>query len=144
MADELVLDASVAAKCFLSEVHSEAAIALVRSDVPLIAPNFVMVELANIAAKKVRLADLTPELGATMVEASRLLFAELAPTDPLIERAFQLACACPLSVYDALYLSLAEQRGAILVTADRKLDLNAQASGAKAEVRVPAEVFFRL
>ena len=136
MAAELVVDASVAAKCFLPEEDSEAAIALVRSGVTLIAPDFVLVELAGIAAKKVRRTDLTPEIAAIMVEASPLLFDELAATEPLIDRAFRLACSCPLSVYDALYLALAEDRGAVLVTADVKLERHAREAEVSAQVRM--------
>jgi predicted nucleic acid-binding protein len=45
----------------------------------------------------------------------------LFPHLPILLRAFDLAREYQLTVYDTLYLALAEDHGAVIFTADRKL-----------------------
>jgi predicted nucleic acid-binding protein len=135
MPASVVVDASVAAKCFLSEAGSEAARRLARSGLVLIAPDLILIELAGVAAKKVRRAELTLDAGARMTMRAADLFDELAPVQPLLEQAYRLASQFPLSLYDSLYLCLAERRGLELITADRKL-VGAAAAGLGAHVRL--------
>jgi len=121
MPDEIVIDASVAAKCFLTEGGSNAARMLAKSGATLIAPDLVLIELASVAAKRVRRSDIPADVGALMVARSQALFDELLPTPPLLARAYLLASRYPLSLYDSIYLALAELRQIALVTADLRL-----------------------
>lgn len=121
MPAEAVLDASVAAKVFVPEEGAARAEAFVMSDTPLIAPDFVLVELANVATKRLRQGLITRQMAERMVIAARSLFNELVPAAGLIGRAFELAANHGLSTYDATYVALAEQRGCALVTADLRL-----------------------
>jgi predicted nucleic acid-binding protein len=135
MADELVIDASVAAKCFLIEQGSEEAWVLANSPVVFIAPELVMLELAGIAAKKVRGGEIGHDAGAVMLDSAPRLFDEFAPNQPHLARAFELASRHSISVCDGLYLALAEARRTVLVTADMKLVERALAAGLAALVR---------
>ena len=58
----LVVDASVVIKWHVTEVHSPAALRLLRDDAPALhAPDLVFPEVGNILWKKVRRGDLTEE-----------------------------------------------------------------------------------
>lgn len=121
MRGELVVDASVAAKLFVTEVGSDAVRALADSDVGFIAPDFVLVELANVAVKRLRRGDITRDLAEHMVATAHAVFRELTPAASLGTLAFQLATDHGLSTYDAHYAALAEARKRPLATADMRL-----------------------
>src|ERR1700736_5676559 len=121
MPDEVVLDASVAAKFFIHEDGSEAAAVFVLSGVRLIAPNLVLIELANVAVKRLRQGHIPRAVAERMVATAASMFDELVPAGALLGRAFVLAADHGLSTYDALYVALAELRGRDLVTADGRL-----------------------
>ena len=86
-----------------------------------IAPELLLVEAANVLNKK----NLTGELSES--ESNQLLSdiltvpIRLFPHRPIIVRAFELAREHNLTVYDMLYLALAEEHGAVIFTCDRKL-----------------------
>ena len=86
-----------------------------------IAPELLMAESANVLNKKRKSAELTAIEGERLLTSIIELPIRLFPHRPLIPRAFELAMECNLSVYDTLYLALAENRGAIVFTADLKL-----------------------
>ncbi|MGH6955224.1 MAG: type II toxin-antitoxin system VapC family toxin [Caulobacteraceae bacterium] len=137
MRGEVVLDASAAAKLFITEEGSDAVRALAASDAVFIAPEFVLAELANVAVKRLRRGDIPRELAERMVEASRSVFRELVPAAALTRRAFELAADAGLSTYDALYVALAEQRRCELATADRRLVARCQSAGLVLPVFAP-------
>src|SRR6516162_1495507 len=113
----IVLDASVAAKCFLTELGSPAARRLAGSGLVLVAPDLVLVELTSVAVKKVRSGEIAAEAGAALTARAAELFDELEPTGPLLDDAYQLASRSRLSLYDSIYLALAVARGLELATA---------------------------
>jgi len=121
MPGELVLDASVAAKLFIDEVGSDAARALAATEMRFVAPDLVLVELANVAAKRLRRGEISRPLAERIVVSSRSLFRELAPAAELTDRAFVLSADHGLSTYDAMYVALAEARSCDLATADGRL-----------------------
>jgi predicted nucleic acid-binding protein len=135
---EVVVDASVAVKWFITEPGWEAAHALAASRVALLAPDFVLVELASVAAKRLRRGDILRAQADDMVASAAEMFAELPPSPGLRDRAFALAAEHGLSVYDGLYVTLAERRGAPLLTADAKLFRLAEAAGLSGVVQVLA------
>ena len=120
-----VVDASVLIKAYIPEAGSEQAgtwVARVEEgDVELLAPDLIYPETGNILWKKVRRGELTEaearEIGAAIgslplrIEAGRTLL-------PL---ALDIALACGVTVYDALYVALAGVYDTRMLTADGKL-----------------------
>jgi predicted nucleic acid-binding protein len=116
---DYVIDASVAVKWVVEEDGTDAAVALLAHN--LFAPDFMLVECANILWKKHRRGELTQD--EALLAASVLAGSEVAFTSarPLMEPAARLAMALGHPAYDCLYLALAQSRGCSLVTADAKL-----------------------
>jgi predicted nucleic acid-binding protein len=116
-----VVDASVASKWLLPETHAFEAEKLLSSDVELLAPDLLYAEIGNVLWKRVVSRDISEEKAR---EAFRQLMAveiEIIPATFLLEDALALACRYRRTVYDSLYLALAAQRDAGLVTADKRL-----------------------
>jgi predicted nucleic acid-binding protein len=121
MADELVVDASVAAKLYFIEANSALAEAALRAADRLIAPELLFIEMASIAAKYARRGLATADWAAGAVTSVGSLLDEAVPLTGLAPRAYALAEAHGFSAYDGAYLALAEARGMRLITADAKL-----------------------
>lgn len=117
---KIVVDASVALKWFVPEVHSDAAVRLLDSDVPLCAPDLILAELANTLWKKTRRDEITPQQASETMTAFRRLDVEIQPSNDIVPAALVLATSLGRTVYDCLYLTLAIARNTVLVTADRK------------------------
>lgn len=115
-----VIDASVAAKWFLSEAESESAIALrdahVAGRIRLIAPSLMPYEVANALRYH-------PRIGSDFLAVYIAdLFALGIGIDPVSDgsmaAAIKVAYRTGLTVYDACYVSLADRLGCPLFTAD--------------------------
>ena len=115
-----VVDASVAIKWFLPETHSEAALRLQHSDHRLHAPAFVMLELGNVLAKKIRRNELTREEGKAILKDLKHIPLQQHSDMRLFRPAYALALDTLRSLYDCLYLALAEVVDGQMVTADGK------------------------
>ncbi len=119
----LVIDARVAVKWFLSESHSDQALLIrdrfVDGEYKLIAPDLMLSELANVLWKRRELVD-----EATALDIVRDLLAlgvALVPSEQIIIRAYRIARRHSRTVYDSMYLALAESRNCDMVTADERL-----------------------
>jgi len=113
-----VVDCSVVSKWVLLEEGREAALALIGGE-PLIAPDFLKLEIANVLAMKARRGMITPSGAvAGLREISRMPGLTFRPTPPYIDAAQGLALELGQTAYDCLYLALALAEGAVLVTAD--------------------------
>lgn len=128
----LVIDSSVVAKWLFLEPLTDKALA-VRQDwqsstVDLIAPDLMLVEVGNIIWKKQRAGLITEEEGTRAI--AELLALEISTVEPqtLLPRAYSLARLFDRTVYNAIYLALAEEMGAMFITADLRL-CNAASSG---------------
>jgi predicted nucleic acid-binding protein len=119
----------VLAKCVFAEPDSATAIRVVQAADALFAPDFIHVELASIAAKKVRRgeAQAAHVLGAFDRAAGMLL--SLVPAATLWRSAYQLAVQHGGSVYDGLYVALAMECGRPVLTADIRLVRRADQAG---------------
>lgn len=115
-----VVDASVAIKWFLPEIHSEAALRVKWLHNRLHVPGFLTLELGNVIAKKIRRGELTRESGRTILKELRHLPLQRHADDRLFPAAYELALNTQQSLYDCLYLALAEAVEGRMVTADRK------------------------
>lgn len=113
-----VVDASVAVKWFLPEVHAEAARRLLTARRELFAPDLIWAEVGSALGKKVRRAELTAEHARGILEDFRRFPLRTYPIKALLEPAWDLVERVHLSIYDALYLALAVQQACAVVTAD--------------------------
>ncbi len=92
-----------------------------RGDASLIAPELILAESGQVLHKK-RAQDLLSDAEVTAILDSMLyLPIRLFSHHDLIRSACDLAMECDLTVYDALFLSLAKRHSALLITADEKL-----------------------
>lgn len=117
---KIVVDASVAVKWFLPEIHSDAAERMLTAASSLCAPDLIVSEIANTLWKRTRRGELAPQTASQILIAFRKVDIELVPSRDLVPAALMLATSLDRTVYDTLYLTLAIARGGVLVTADRK------------------------
>lgn len=117
----LVVDASVAVKWLVPEPDSAQAEALFRGENRLVAPDLLLVEVANALWRRCRKASTTPEEAEFMQGKLPQFFARVHPVGPLLRRALAIGVALDHPVYDCVYLALAERENCPLVTADARL-----------------------
>jgi predicted nucleic acid-binding protein len=121
MLKRYVVDASVAAKWYFQEEHSERADALLEQDCEILAPGLLAVEIATLVWKRARRGEITEAVADRIVAALRQVPLEIRPTAELVTAGLPLALHGGLTLYDAFYTALAVKSGCPLVTADRKL-----------------------
>ena len=115
-----VVDASVAIKWFIPEVHSEAALRAQRSRYRLHVPALMTLELGNVLAKKIRRGEIARAEGDVILKELKHLPLQRHADERLFPAAYQLALDTQRSVYDCLYLALAEAIDGVMITADHK------------------------
>jgi predicted nucleic acid-binding protein len=116
-----VVDSSVVVKWFTPESLTAEANRLRKGTDPLHAPGFLNVEVAAIAWKKIRRGVMTRAEADFILNELPLLGLTRHATGPIVGPAFDLADQTGRTAYDCLYLALAVQLGARMVTADEKL-----------------------
>lgn len=115
-----MVDASVAVKWIAQENESELSDTLL-SRTDLIAPDFMLVEVANALRRKVYEGDVSAEQAKAGLKFIRDKVA-LRPLDPaILDRGLDLSVDMYHPVYDCIYLALAEAENAMLVTYDFEL-----------------------
>lgn len=127
----IVVDASVAAKWFLPEPHSDAAALLLDPAYELVAPDLVRLEVGSALLKAVRRKALTladAEGAMTRLSPPALT---LIPSSHHADAAFRIAANRDISIYDGVYVALAKGLDAVLVTSDAKLAKMAKAAGGR-------------
>ena len=115
-----VVDASVAAKWVVEEAHSAKAALLLGFDT-LYAPNHWRAAAVNVLWAKVFRGDLAATDGAERMAVLMRASVIDTPVAELMPRVFAISVAHSVTIYDSLYLALAEQRDIPLVTADERL-----------------------
>jgi predicted nucleic acid-binding protein len=120
MAGDYVVDACVAAKILFAEKGSDAALTLMRDADRLIAPELILLEVANVAVKKMRRREISLAQAREAVADLPDLFDRIIPLEGLLSDALELALTTHAAIYDALYAALAQREGFVLVTADKK------------------------
>lgn len=116
-----VVDASVAVKWFIEEIHTEAAGRLLRGGYELLSPDLVRAEVGNVLWKKWRRGDISAEAASGILRDFERLPLRVRSSEPLLGRAWAVAERFDRSFYDGLYVALAARTGCQLVTADRRL-----------------------
>ena len=104
---KFVVDANVAIKWVLPEIHSEAALRLRNSDNELLVTDFFFPEIGNILWKRVRRREMTLEDAKNDLEAFLELPLLLHPALPLMSMALEIAVRVNQAIYDCVYLALA-------------------------------------
>jgi predicted nucleic acid-binding protein len=121
----IVIDASVLIKFYVPEVlfdRAERLLAKVeKGDIELSAPDLIYPEVGNILWKKQRLKEITHSEVEEITDAILSFPLKIEASKPLLPLALDIAIACGITVYDAIYVSLAKVYETAMMTADRKL-----------------------
>lgn len=117
----VVVDASVAMKWFVPEVHSAASAMWLDHGHDLLAPDLIFPEVGSILWKKVGRKELTAAEARRVLRAFERVGVRSQPSRELLQSALEIALGLGRTVYDGMYLSLAVHRDVAVVTADRKL-----------------------
>ena len=125
MSGRAVVDASLATKWLVTEVHSDTALALARSwaadGVAPTAPYLMPVEVSNALHRRVVRGELSLVRAGHLLETLLASGIDLVETPSIHSRALELASQFSQgAVYDAHYLALADTLGCDLWTADEK------------------------
>ncbi len=113
-----VVDARVAVKWFVPEVHAAAARRLLAEGVTLLAPDLIWAEVANALWRKWRAQELAAEAAAGILADFRRYPLQIFSAESLYDLAWPMAQRSGRTFYDSLYLALALSQGCRLVTAD--------------------------
>jgi predicted nucleic acid-binding protein len=125
--NRIVLDASVAVKWVLREEHGARARRVLATS-ELLAPHLIWAEVGNTLWKRQRRQESSvEEVRRMLAEIQRLPVTTFAHW-PLLAAAVDLAISLDQTVYDCLYLALAENRDSVMVTADRRFHEAVRAS----------------
>ena len=126
-----MVDASVAAKWVLHEADSDAARRIVEQ-AQLMAPDLLWAELGSLLWRRQRNGELTAAQAREMLLTLRAFRIRTHGMFPLLPLALEIAMTIGHSVYDCVYLALADEEDCRVVTADRRLQ-NAVAAGPLAQ-----------
>lgn len=121
--NEVVIDASVALHWFTNEDDSPAARVLlddcISDELRLVVPDLLFIEVANAISSQ---EGASPKLLEKVVTGLWGLKLEVAPlSDALLKEACWLAHSTKITLYDAIYVALARERGCELITADQQI-----------------------
>jgi predicted nucleic acid-binding protein len=123
-----VVDASVVAKWFVPERHSDDAARLLDDQHELASPDLMWAEISNVLWKKSRAGQVTGQEAARIIRALDDFPVTVFPSRLVLEGALEIALGTGRSVYDSVYLALAIALDCRLVTADERF-ANALADG---------------
>lgn len=137
---KLVVDASVAIKWFIPEIHSDDAMRLFDSDAMLFAPDLIGPEIGNTVWKKARRGEITPHDALAILSAFPSVGMDIYPSRDLLTAAWEIASALDRSLYDSLYLALAVAYDCPVVTADRRFHTSVLASQLASHIQWVEEV----
>lgn len=115
-----VFDASVVAKWFLDDPLAAAARDTRLAFRPAVAPDLMVIEVANTLRRYVVRGELQAGAAAENLSVIREVV-EVFDHAPLLDEAFSMACRLNHSMTDCLYAVLARRLNLPLVTADGKL-----------------------
>jgi predicted nucleic acid-binding protein len=113
-----VVDASLVIKWFVPEIHSEAARRWLGASHDYVAPDLLFSEAGNSVWKKVRRKELEETEGRQLVTDLAQVAVEAVRTRSLLQDALALALTAGITVYDAMYLTLAVRLDTQVITGD--------------------------
>ncbi len=130
-----VVDASVAIKWYVPEVHEPEAVLLLNGQHELHVPDLIFPEIGNIVWKKVRKGQVSESVGEEIIASVASKSWTIHPHDQIIKSAYAGAVATGQTVYDWIYLILAISRSCELVTADEKFHKALERTAFKANMK---------
>jgi predicted nucleic acid-binding protein len=113
-----VVDASLVVKWFVPEIHSGAARRWLGATHDYIAPDLLFSEAGNAVWKKVRRKELVDTEAQQLVVDLGRVAVETVATRRLLQDALALALTAGITVYDAIYLTLAARLDTEVITGD--------------------------
>ena len=116
-----VIDASIAVKWVIPEVLSEQADRVRDGEDDVLAPDLLLVEVANALWRKSTAREISAHEADVAFDLVRRSGIDLRPAGPLLPRAMDIARRLAHPVYDCVYLALAQREHASFVTADHRL-----------------------
>ncbi|HMR29573.1 MAG TPA: type II toxin-antitoxin system VapC family toxin [Geminicoccaceae bacterium] len=119
MTELAVVDASIALKWVLNEVDSGAAESLIER-YRMAAPDLLVMECANAFWARIRRRTLSPAEARAALSDLLAIDIDYQADHGLTAAALSLAADLDHPVYDCMYLALALERGARVITADRR------------------------
>lgn len=115
----VVIDTSVIVKWFIAEQGHEEAVRLLQSGERRMCPDIALEETANALRRKLRLNDVSIEQMREAITRLPIYLKNVVPSVELLQAACPLAEKVDHSVYDCMFLALAQREGdAVLVTTD--------------------------
>ncbi len=129
-----VLDTSALIRLFFADGPMPAGLVELARDVDaggaaLVAPELIWVEAAHAVQRKLRRGELSSSERDAVWRALRRTPVEVLPIVRHVDRALALSVALDVSVYDAMYLAVAEHVDGRLWTADKDLAHAARGMG---------------
>ena len=118
---KFLIDASVAAKWLFKEPDSENALSLLDQRHTLVAPDLLVVEVANVVWKKRMRSEISSIANQLEILDRFQNMLVLLNTVDFVGEATNLAVELEHPVYDCVYLACAVANNIPLVTADRRL-----------------------
>lgn len=116
-----MVDASVAIKWFVPEVHAQAARRLLHEGFELLSPDLIRSEVGNVLWKKWRRGEVSAGTAVGILSDFGRFPLRIRSSESLLEGAWTVAERLDRSFYDSLYVALAVQTDCSLVTADCRL-----------------------
>jgi len=113
----IVIDTSLALQWVLPEEDSTRADSYLET-AKIASPDILIVEVANVLAKKVRADNFTLAEAHQALAFVRSSFSQLEPSEPLVARAMELSAQLGHALYDCVFLACAERLGGRLATRD--------------------------
>jgi predicted nucleic acid-binding protein len=115
-----VVDASLVIKWFVPEIYAEAARRWLDTSHDYVAPDLLFSEAGNVLWKKVRRKELDENEARQLVDLAQVAV-ETVATRSLLQDALALALTVGITVYDAMYLTLAVRLETEVITGDDRL-----------------------
>lgn len=116
----VIVDTSVAVKWFIEEDEAIDALLLLKKSFELHTPDLLSLEFDNVLCKLIRRELLSIDEGLDIHDRITTFPIQYHSSHIHRERAFEIAIETRRSIYDCLYLALAEMLDGRMITADRK------------------------
>ena len=128
----LVFDSSAALKWYLPEIFADKA-KQIRDDyrkgaINLIAPDIFPVETLHALTKAERQKRIIQGTAYPIWQSIMVDSPVLHPYIPLLDRAYEIASAARIGIYDCIYVALAERESCEFATADDRIIKNLQST----------------